>query len=88
MLTGMSSDVIVIGGGPAGLQAALTVARVGRSVTVFDSGEYRNQVAPHMHNYAGADGLPPPELRQRARRDLAGYPAVAVVDRPVTSVRG
>jgi thioredoxin reductase len=82
----MSSDVIVIGGGPAGLQAALTVARVGRSVTVLDSGEYRNAAAEHMHNVAGADGVPPPEHRQRARRDVGAYPTVTLLDRAATGV--
>jgi thioredoxin reductase len=86
MLARMSTDVIVLGGGPAGLQAALTVARVGRSVTVLDSGEYRNAVAPAMHNYAGADGVPPHEHRQRARRDLGAYPTVTLLDRAATSV--
>lgn len=87
MLLGMSSHVIVIGGGPAGLQAALTVARVGRSVTVLDSQRYRNASATHLHNYAGWDGTPPPELRRQARRDLDGYPHVTVLDRTATSVR-
>lgn len=82
-----SSDVLVLGGGPAGLQSALTVARVGRSVTVLDSGAYRNASATHMHNYAGADGVPPAEHRQRARRDLAGYPGVTLLDRAATDLR-
>ena len=82
----MSTDLIVIGGGPAGLQAALTAARVGRSVTVLDSGAYRNASATHMHNYAGADGVPPGEHRAQARKDLAAYPHVCVLDVAATSV--
>jgi thioredoxin reductase len=83
----MSTEAIVLGGGPAGLQAAMTLARVGRSVVVVDSGAYRNDPAAHMHNYAGADGVPPAEHRQRSRRDLAAYPTVTVLEREATKVR-
>lgn len=69
-------DVIVIGGGPAGLQAALTLARVHRSVLVLDSEAYRNAPAAHMHNFITHDGTPPSEFRERARLDLAAYDTV------------
>lgn len=49
-------------------------------MTVLDSGAYRNQSTPHMHNYAGFDGVPPSEHRQQARRDLAAYPGASVLD--------
>lgn len=66
-------DVIVIGGGPAGLQAALTLGRVHRSVLVLDSGDYRNERATHMHNFLTHDGTPPEEFRTAARKELAAY---------------
>ncbi|MET0928246.1 MAG: FAD-binding protein, partial [Aeromicrobium sp.] len=52
-------DVIVIGGGPAGLQAALTLGRMHRSVLLLDSGQYRNGTVEHAHNYATHDGIAP-----------------------------
>ncbi|WP_338104559.1 FAD-dependent oxidoreductase [Microbispora catharanthi] len=46
-------DVVVVGGGPAGLSGALALARARRSVLVVDAGEPRNAPAAHMHNYLG-----------------------------------
>lgn len=81
-------DAIVIGGGPAGLQAALTLGRIHRSVLVVDSGVYRNAPAEHLHNLIGSDGMPPADLRAAARRDLAGYDTVEVAAGTVAEVRG
>ncbi|CAB4717836.1 MAG: FAD-binding protein [Actinobacteria bacterium] len=74
----MQHDVIVIGGGPAGLQAALTLGRMHRRVLVLDSGQYRNAPAEHLHNFLTHDGTPPAELRARARADIAAYATVTV----------
>ena len=71
-------DVIVIGGGPAGLQAGLTLGRMHRSTLLLDSGTYRNAAAGHMHNMVTQDGRPPGEFRADARADLAAYPTVEV----------
>jgi thioredoxin reductase len=71
-------DAIVIGGGPAGLQAALTLGRMHRSVLLLDSGEYRNGTVEHAHNYATHDGIAPAEFRRLARADLAAYDTVEV----------
>ncbi|MET0821159.1 MAG: NAD(P)/FAD-dependent oxidoreductase [Aeromicrobium sp.] len=71
-------DAIVIGGGPAGLQAALTLGRMHRSVLLLDSGEYRNGTVEHAHNYATHDGIAPAEFRRLARADLAKYDTVEV----------
>jgi thioredoxin reductase len=79
-------DVVVIGGGPAGLQATLTLARVHRTVLMVDSGTYRNDPAAHMHNVVTHDGTPPAEFRAAARKELAAYDTVAVRDDAVTSV--
>ena len=64
----MDLDSIVVGAGPAGLSAALTLGRARRRVLVLDSGEYRNHAARHMHGVLGHDGLDPAELRARASR--------------------
>jgi thioredoxin reductase len=71
-------DAIVIGGGPAGLQAALTLGRMHRSVLMLDSGHYRNGTVEHAHNYATHDGIAPAEFRRLARADLAAYDTVEV----------
>jgi thioredoxin reductase len=71
-------DAVVIGGGPAGLQAALTLGRVHRSVLLLDSGSYRNAAAEAMHNVLGQDGTPPAELRATVHAELAAYDTVTV----------
>ena len=79
-------DVVVIGGGPAGLQATLTLGRVHRRVLMLDSGTYRNDPAAHMHNVVTHDGTPPAEFRTAARKELAAYDTVSVRDDVATSV--
>ena len=79
-------DAVVVGGGPAGLQAALTLGRVHRRVLLLDSGSYRNDPADHMHNFLSHDGTPPAELRAAARKDLAAYDTVTVREEPATAV--
>ena len=81
-------DAIVIGAGPAGLQAALTLGRMHRSALLLDSGEYRNGTVLHMHNMIGEDGTPPAELRARARRELAAYDTVEVRDDAAQRIDG
>lgn len=66
-------DVTVIGGGGAGLAAALQLARSRRSVVVVDAGEPRNAPASHMHGYLGHDGLPPGELLALGRDEVRSY---------------
>lgn len=78
-------DCVVVGGGPAGLQAALTLARVHRSVALVDAGPGRNASAVHMHNVVSRDGTPPAEFRAVAREQLAGYAAVRLIDDRVAS---
>jgi thioredoxin reductase len=79
-------DAVVVGGGPAGLQATLTLARVHRRVLMVDSGHYRNDPAAHMHNVVTHDGTPPSEFRAAARKELAAYDTVTVRDDAVTSI--
>jgi thioredoxin reductase len=55
-------DVVIVGGGAAGLAAAVALGRARRSVVVIDSGEPRNAPAAHMHNYLSRDGMSPKEF--------------------------
>ncbi|MBV7671191.1 NAD(P)/FAD-dependent oxidoreductase [Streptomyces halstedii] len=71
-------DVVVVGGGAAGLSGALTLARAGRSVLVIDAGSPRNAPASHAHNYLGREGVPPLELLAAGRAEAAGYGAEVV----------
>lgn len=73
-------DAIVIGAGPAGLQAALTLGRMHRSTLVLDSGVYRNATVAHMHNVIGNDGTAPAAFRATARAQLEAYADVSVRD--------
>ncbi|WP_125035265.1 NAD(P)/FAD-dependent oxidoreductase [Nocardioides sp. LS1] len=66
-------DVVVVGGGAAGLSAALVLTRARRRVAVVDAGEPRNAPAAHMHGYLGSDGLPPADLLRTGREEVAGY---------------
>ncbi|WP_029150510.1 NAD(P)/FAD-dependent oxidoreductase [Microbacterium indicum] len=81
-------DAAVIGAGPAGLQAALTLGRMHRSAVVFDAGTYRNDPTDAAHNLIGHDGQAPAELRAAARADVARYDDVRFVDAEVSRVTG
>lgn len=71
-------DAIIIGGGPAGTQAALTLGRMHRDVLLLDSGRYRNETVDHAHNFATHDGRSPAEIRRLARDDVAAYSTVEI----------
>src|ERR687891_126724 len=73
-------DVIIAGGGPAGLQAALVLGRARRRVLPCDSGEPRNAVTGVVHGFLSRDGVDPSELRRIAREELARYPSVELRD--------
>lgn len=81
-------DALVVGGGPAGLQATLSLARVHRTVVQVDSGVYRNAPERHLHNLIGHDGQDPAEIRAGARRDIAAYATVTSVSARVESLTG
>lgn len=66
-------DVVVLGGGAAGLSGALMLGRARRSVLVVDGGEPRNAPAEHMHGFLGHDGASPLELLKTGRGEVAAY---------------
>ncbi|WP_046494187.1 NAD(P)/FAD-dependent oxidoreductase [Streptomyces odonnellii] len=72
-LPGETVDVVVIGGGAAGLNGALMLARSRRSVVVIDSGTPRNAPAEAMHGFIVLDGMPPAGLLKRGREQVREY---------------
>lgn len=66
-------DVIVVGGGPAGLSAAVNLGRARRRVVVVDEGLPRNRFSTHLHGALGHDGVDPAELLRRGRDEAARY---------------
>ncbi|GGP79134.1 NAD(P)/FAD-dependent oxidoreductase [Streptomyces sindenensis] len=80
-------DVVIVGGGAAGLSGALALARARRSVLVIDAGEPRNAPASHVHNYLGRESTPPGELLAIGRGEAAGYGAEIVEGRVASAER-
>jgi thioredoxin reductase len=72
-MTSHTYDVAIVGGGAAGLSAALVLARARRRVVVLDDGSPRNVPAAHMHNFLSRDGMPPAELLAAGRAEVIGY---------------
>src|SRR3954453_17790821 len=69
----MQYDVIIVGGGPAGLSAATILGRARRRVVVFDDGKYRNEASRAVHGFLTRDGIHPAELRRIGREQLSRY---------------
>lgn len=80
-------DVIIVGGGPAGLSAALVLGRCRRRVLVCDAGQPRNAASQHMHGYLTRDGVNPREFLRMGREELARYRTVEIRDVQVTDAR-
>ncbi|MFD5634909.1 NAD(P)/FAD-dependent oxidoreductase [Streptomyces sp. NPDC127077] len=78
-------EVVVVGGGTAGLSAALVLGRARRRTLVVDEGEPRNAPAAHMQGYLTRDGMPPAEFLAEGRREVEGY-GVEIVRGRVTDV--
>jgi thioredoxin reductase len=71
-------DAVIVGGGPAGLSAALLLGRARRRVLLCDSGAYRNAASHAMHGFLSRDGMDPAEFHVTAREQLAAYPTVGI----------
>ena len=72
-LEAMDADVLVIGGGAAGLSAALMLVRSWRTVVVVDAGQPRNAPAEAMHGFLSRDGMSPLELLRIGREEVESY---------------
>jgi len=81
-------EVVVIGGGAAGLSAALVLGRARRRTLVIDAGEPRNAPAAHMQGYLSRDGMSPAEFLALGREEIARYGVDLVRDRAVDVTKG
>jgi thioredoxin reductase len=81
-------DVVIIGGGPAGLAAGLTLGRGRKRVLLCDAGPPRNAAAVRVQNFVTRDGTPPSEFRRIAREQLSRYPGVEIADLRVAQIDG
>lgn len=84
----MIYDCVIIGGGPAGLNAALVLGRARKNVVVLDEGRPRNQVTRETHGFLTRDGISPREFRLLAREEISAYPSVEFVDEAAVSISG
>lgn len=78
-------DVVIVGGGAAGLNAALVLARARRRVIVVDAAAPRNRFAAHMHGFLTRDGMSPLELLELGRAEVLGYGATILTGRAVSA---
>lgn len=83
----MTYDVVIIGGGPAGLAAALLLGRARKQVLLCDAGTRRNAAARRIHGFVTRDGTPPAEFRRTARIQLEPYRSVGIRDVLVQDVK-
>jgi len=79
-------DTVIIGGGPAGLSAALVLGRCCRKVLICDAGTPRNWAAHKMHGFLTRDSIAPSEFRAHAHRELGRYDSVEFWEGEVTDV--
>ncbi|EDN10068.1 hypothetical protein I7I51_07107 [Histoplasma capsulatum] len=79
-------DVIIVGGGPAGLSALSSLSRVRRTALMVDSGEYRNLLTRRIHDVIGNDGVVPSLFRHQARELIKRYPTPEIKNGTVLEI--
>lgn len=82
----MVIDCAIIGGGPAGLNAALVLGRARKHVVLFDDNRPRNAVTQETHGFLTRDGVKPAELRNIAHQEISKYPSVVMRNTRVADV--
>jgi thioredoxin reductase len=82
----MLFDCAIIGGGPAGLNAALVLGRARRNTLLFDNNNPRNAVTQESHGFITRDGIKPKEFREIAHKEISKYPSVTYVKKEITSI--
>jgi thioredoxin reductase len=79
-------DCIIVGAGPAGLSASLTLGRARRNIAVFDDGTNRNRVTHESHGFLTRDGIKPQEFKEIGINELKNYPSVSYFKTTVTEI--
>ncbi|MBO1513646.1 NAD(P)/FAD-dependent oxidoreductase [Metabacillus bambusae] len=79
-------DCIVIGGGPSGLSASLTLGRARRKIALFDDGTNRNRVTQESHGFITRDGIKPQEFKDIGLKELENYPSVSYFNTTITEI--
>lgn len=82
------TEVAIIGGGPAGLNAALVLGRARKQVVLIDAGQPRNRVTKESHGFLTRDGVSPGEFRRLAEEEVSRYPSVRIVREAAEEVSG
>ncbi|MEW9501114.1 FAD-dependent oxidoreductase [Jeotgalibacillus marinus] len=82
----MVEDCAIIGGGPAGLNAALVLGRARRQVLLFDNNKPRNGVTNESHGFITRDGVSLKEFRRIAQQEIYYYPSVECVNEQVIEI--
>ncbi len=88
MLKNQLLDVLIIGGGPAGLNAALMLGRARKHVVVIDDSRARNAVTRETHGFLTRDGVSPSEFRRIAKEEISAYPSVSFAADTAISITG
>ncbi|MDT0122710.1 NAD(P)/FAD-dependent oxidoreductase [Paenibacillus sp. RRE4] len=81
-------DVVIVGGGPAGLNASLVLGRARKHVLVIDDQKPRNWVTRETHGFLTRDGVSPREFRRIAKEEIATYPSVQFASDTVMEISG
>jgi len=79
-------DCMIIGAGPAGLSASLTLGRARRKIAVLDDGTNRNRVTQESHGFITRDGIKPQEFKDLGLDELKKYPSVSIFNTTVTEI--
>ena len=79
-------DVVIIGGGPAGMSAALVAGRGKQRVLLLDEEKPRNAVTKASHAFLTRDGITPADFREKGRRDLLNYPNISIENDRVIAI--
>ncbi|KOO51869.1 NAD(P)/FAD-dependent oxidoreductase [Viridibacillus arvi] len=79
-------DCIIIGAGPAGLSASLTLGRARRNIAIFDNGTNRNRVTQESHGFITRDGIKPQEFKEIGLNELKNYPSVSYFQKTITEI--
>jgi len=79
-------DCVIIGAGPAGLSASLTLGRARRNIALFDDGTNRNRVTQESHGYLTRDGIKPQQFKDIGLNEVKKYPSVSYFSTTVTKI--